>query len=105
MLTVKVILPNGNQFIKEVSSVWMDKSTKESPAKVFYYEAKGMPLGDQIEEGDIYVMNENGKTIADYHLHCPVDTQNSFHLASNGNPEVVMKDGELISADSIVGEK
>jgi hypothetical protein len=103
MLTVKVILPNGDQYIKEVSSVWMDKSTKDHPARVKFYERT--LCGDQIEEGDVYVMNENGKTIADYHLHCPVDTQNSFHLGSNGNPEVVMKDGELIVSDSIAGEK
>jgi len=103
MLTVKVILPNGDQYIKEVSSVWMDKSTKDYPARVKFYE-KNL-FGDQIEEGDIYVMNENGKTIADYHLHCPVDTQNSFHLASNGNPEVIMKDGEVMVAVSMDGVK
>ena len=96
MLTVKVVMPNGSQFVKEVSSVWMDVSTKDHPARVYYYEAKGMPIGDQIQDGDVFVMNENGKTIADYHLHCPVDTTNHIHLGSNGNPEVTIKDGELV---------
>ena len=87
MLTVKVRLPDGSEYVKEVSSVWFNVSKTDEPKySVCYYEAKGMPLGDRIEEGDIFVMNENGKTIANYHLHYPVPTTNLVHFASNGNP-------------------
>ena len=88
MLTVKVRLPNGNEYIKEVASVWMD--VNDNIKHVYFYQPLGMPLGDRIEEGDIFVMNENGKTIADYHLHCPIPPSmsvgNLIHGGSNGNP-------------------
>lgn len=94
MLTVKVIHSGGNEFIKEVSSVWVDvkwENGKPVSKNVYFYEAKGMLLGDRIEEGDIFVMNENGKTIADYHLHPPIETTNSIHSGSNGRPVIETK--------------
>lgn len=65
MLTIKIVY-DGSETIKEVESVALRSSLDVSPSVTF--TEKGNAGFVSIWEGDIYVMNDNGKTIADYHL-------------------------------------
>lgn len=69
MLTVKIIDVQGFELVKEAKSVFYCPMFNESSAKVSIFLHDG-----RVEEtylGDVYVMNENGKTVADYHLSPP----------------------------------
>lgn len=70
MLTIKIRAPNGNELTKEVISV-MYRNAKESESGnpcVSYFALDGAV---DVFEGQIWVMNRDGKTIADYELHYP----------------------------------
>jgi hypothetical protein len=71
MLTVKVIGRDGNESVTEVLNVFMNtwEHSRLQPQLVYYF-VPGESTARDVREGDVYVMNENGKTIADYHL-CP----------------------------------
>lgn len=76
MLTIKVIRPDGSEYVKEASSVFLN-TPKQSPtgrSSVSYYPPL---LPDQSElsvncvdvfDGTVYVMNSNGKTVSNYSL-------------------------------------
>lgn len=83
MLTLKII-DNGFQTVKEVKSVMIRPGTETPTGSscLTYFE-----VGDELKAvdvfwGDIYVMNDNGKTVANYCLGHPapipggIDTDN-----------------------------
>lgn len=68
MLTMRYIEEDGHEVVKEVESV-MRVPAKESVTKSAYLvywniDDKGSPV--EIYDGTVYVMNEMGKTIANY---------------------------------------
>jgi len=69
MLTIRIIGTDGNESVIEARSVFMNnwKQSKTMPQLVYYF-VPGESTARDVREGDVYVMNENGKTIADYHL-------------------------------------
>jgi hypothetical protein len=70
MFTVKIIKPSGEHQLYEadyVSYCPFTNNTSVAKEKV-EFAVPGDPVTYQVVEGDIYVMNFNGKTIADYHL-------------------------------------
>jgi hypothetical protein len=67
MLTVKVHTGNGLDFIEETLFVQFLHALGE-PSYVSYKPMRQEYFRD-VKEGDIWVMNENGKTIANYHLY------------------------------------
>lgn len=68
MLTIRKIGEDGTECVREVQSVVKAPGDgKNLPFVLIVYDANGK--SDQIEEGDVFVMNDNGKTIADYHMH------------------------------------
>jgi len=70
MLTVKVIGTDGNESVLEATSVFMNNWEQSSVMpQLVYYFVPGESTARDVRQGDVYVMNENGKTIADYHLH------------------------------------
>jgi hypothetical protein len=70
MLTAKVRFPDGSEVVKEVSSVEYNPTEIMGFRGIMLFGTKEGQT-TSIFEGDVYVMNENGKTIADYHLHIP----------------------------------
>jgi hypothetical protein len=73
MLTVKIIRPDGTEWVEEAKSVCSntaEQSATHNPSVTYFTNDKEMRCID-IYEGTIYVMNENGKTIADYYLLYP----------------------------------
>jgi hypothetical protein len=66
MLTIKIIY-NDSVTIKEVEDVTLRPAVCDEGQSVIYTE-KGCASFVGVWEGDVYVMNENGKTIADFHL-------------------------------------
>lgn len=68
MLTLRQVKGEYEE-VREVRHVWLrGQGTFEDPLKATV--GAELPTGETLilEEGDIYVMNENGKTVADYHL-------------------------------------
>jgi hypothetical protein len=64
MLTVRIITANGFEKVLEVTEVEYFPPRKDNePAQLFLH-----PCGECIIEGNVYVMNESGKTIASYNL-------------------------------------
>jgi hypothetical protein len=82
MLTIKVIRPDGtkstdnnlssvdfSEFVEEVNSVFLNTGHQSATGSqsVTYFKP-GSDRAYDVYEGVIYVMNENGKTIAKYDL-------------------------------------
>lgn len=70
MLTIKIISQNGGEFVKsDVRTVSFNppimETGKEASLFVWY---KDEPA-ETITDGKVFVMNENGKTVADYQLY------------------------------------
>lgn len=61
MLTVKVIRPDRSEYVEEATSVFLNNNQS-----VTYF--KDGKAGYDVSEGIVYVMNSNGKTVADYFL-------------------------------------
>jgi len=73
MLTIKIRRPDGSEWVEEVSSVSLN-TLKQSPTgrpSVSMFRHGKEPLCMDIFEGMVYVMNENGSTVANYDLGCP----------------------------------
>jgi hypothetical protein len=66
MLTVKVILEDNTEFVKEAISVIV-QPLSDGGRRVDVFREDN--ITEYIDSGDVYVMNSNGKTIGDYHLH------------------------------------
>jgi hypothetical protein len=73
MFTIKIIEPCGRETVKEVLSLIYrpGKETETGNPCVTYYENRGEILAIDVCEGQVYLMNENGKTVADYGLSFP----------------------------------
>jgi hypothetical protein len=70
MLTIKIISEKGEQTIQEVKYVKAhpDPECSSSYKSVTYWETGNDPDRLLIMSGQVYVMNENGKTVADYKI-------------------------------------
>ena len=66
MFTVKIIGLDGTEWVKQTETVVYENL--EIPQVICFGVSGSVPT-NTIKEGDVYVMNENGKTVADYHLH------------------------------------
>lgn len=70
MFTIKVIEDDGHEFVKsDVRTVAFnppDMNTGREPSLFVWYKDE---LTETFLSGKIYIMNENGKTVADYHLY------------------------------------
>jgi len=69
MLTVKLVEPSGHEQIYEAEQVWAEPA--QEPGSSHVYAAPGMDKINPIRFGGpgmLYVMNENGRTIARYVL-------------------------------------
>jgi len=67
MLTIKVYAPDGSTFVREAEAVL--ECVEKDGTHVVKYWSKDYPTAATLTEGQIYVMNDNGKTVADYHLY------------------------------------
>ena len=75
MLTIKVIRPDKSEYIEEISSVFYntaEQSFTRSPSITYFTIQREGRVGVQntidVYEGLVYVMNDNGKTVANYCL-------------------------------------
>jgi len=76
MLTIKIINGNGFEEVHEVKDVFMVPSEHAKMITGYvYYFVPGESTARNVTDGDVYVMNEHGKTIADYHLSSPKDEE------------------------------
>ena len=67
MFTIRIKDASGHEWVKEATSVsFRPSDTDGESCWVTCFYADEAP--EDIDEGDVYVMNENGKTVADYHL-------------------------------------
>jgi hypothetical protein len=70
MLTAKIIAIDGSETVQEIRSVEL-RPARESPTGSRYIMIWGIgeePHSKNVFSGTVFVMNENGKTIADYFL-------------------------------------
>ena len=76
MLTVRIVMDNRHEIVEEVETVVLYPASETGGVdtiNLFKHAQKytpGDPAGE-ITSGHVYVMNENGKTIATYHLFPP----------------------------------
>jgi hypothetical protein len=82
MFTAKIIEPSGREkglsverwtFVpKRLDVIYDAESTltvdTEFPCGVYLYLDKDGTILEEILEGDVYIMNESGRTVSDYHL-------------------------------------
>jgi hypothetical protein len=67
MLTMKVEFLNGNEIVQEIDHTFFHNVNDDgtsNPRLEFF--KPGKDVGISFSEGVIYIMNENGKTIAKY---------------------------------------
>jgi hypothetical protein len=70
MFTLRVIEPSGIETVKEVKGVMLRPGIETitgSPC-LTYWPAGDNSIPVDVCEGDAYLMNDNGKTVADYCL-------------------------------------
>lgn len=70
MFTIKVIEEDGHEFVKsDVRTVAFNPPNADTDknASLFVWYKDEPP--ETFLSGKIYVMNENGKTVADYHIY------------------------------------
>lgn len=68
MLTVRLIAPDGHERLKEMKYVHYDP-LPDTPRVFLFPNEDGLnDFAETINEGDVYIMNSNGKTVAVYHL-------------------------------------
>lgn len=72
MLTIKHVESQGHETIHQARTVsYQPKDANGAlgtPEIVFGFDSPGMDGGLQFGDGTVYVMNDNGKTIATYRL-------------------------------------
>jgi hypothetical protein len=73
MLSVRIIYPDGSELVKEVSRVFKVPSETDTKTTscVHYYEPNSVTC-NYVDSGNVYVMNDNGKTIATYTVNTTV---------------------------------
>lgn len=96
MLTVKIIQPNNQEWIHETFSV-----SKNPPEQSFSgHESVSCFLLDKtcldIYKGQVYVMNENGKTVGNYYLSWP----NELEFKQNELDELIETKKYLLEKNS-----
>lgn len=71
MLTVKIICSDGLELVKETKTAMLrPPSHSQRGSKYFsYFDEEGNSI--DVFDGDVYVMNEHGKTVANYCLGHP----------------------------------
>ena len=74
MFTIKIVDPHGAEYIKQVKEVLYMPPEKEKEWRVMYRDPNNGDVFYEVDEGDIYVMNDNGKTVAAYHLRSEAET-------------------------------
>lgn len=86
MFTVKHITVTGEELLKETEDVvcgFAPQASVSTQRELTFITRKGDAVS--IDSGDVYVMNENGKTVATYHF---------------GNPYAVGTTGEVYAGMS-----
>lgn len=79
MFTVKILEPNGSErgfsieswIINPNQRIVTDSGESNIPITIIpttIYLYKDTHNVEEVREGDVYIMNANGKTVADYHL-------------------------------------
>jgi hypothetical protein len=72
MLTIRVIASDGGELVQEVSCIRVTPDHECQPnykRLTYYWNAGKGGIGENfVSSGQVYVMNESGKTIADYWL-------------------------------------
>lgn len=69
MLTIKIVEEDGSEFVKsDVSIVAFNPPTEAGRQASLFVWYKDEPA-ETFLSGKIYIMNENGKTIADYKIY------------------------------------
>jgi hypothetical protein len=73
MLTIKVIQDGGREEIKEIKSAMLRPGCESYSGWpcITYFETGNESKAIDVFDGDVYIMNENGKTVADYCLGHP----------------------------------
>lgn len=84
MLTIKIIDQDGIQLVKEVKSVILrpGKETEDGRNCLTYFETD--LYHKDVFWGDVYVMNDNGKTVANYCLGHPKVKNNIIDVDNVG---------------------
>ncbi len=87
MLTIKII-SDGRELVKEIKYVEFIEARKSvtGSARLIYCEPEN-EYSLELSEGDIFVMNENGRTVANYCLGHPevTDTGNRINMDDMNN--------------------
>jgi len=74
MLTIKIVGSDGNEAVHEAIEVFMIPASHHKMQNGYvYYFVPGESTARDVIDGDVYVMNDYGKTIADYHIRLPKD--------------------------------
>lgn len=76
MLTIRHIEPNGYETIYSCHSLWREPSPNQVKTEHPHYHQGAMvaDIGDdqrRFSSGQLFVMNENGKTVAKYEWDLP----------------------------------
>jgi len=70
MLTIKLISKDGSEFVKsEVRTVAFNPPSMDTDRDASLFVWYRDEPAETFTEGKIFVMNENGKTVADYQLY------------------------------------
>ena len=67
MFTIKIIKPSGEQQLYEVEWVAYHPQSKTGSVETVEFKKPLDPSLYLVDDGEVYVMNSNGKTVADYH--------------------------------------
>jgi hypothetical protein len=70
MLTIKVVQEDGFEYVVEAQRVMLFPagfSVNQTKESLQWYKDQN-DIGTEIPSGHVYVMNENGKTVAKYHV-------------------------------------
>lgn len=68
MLTIKIVRPDGEQQVYETKWVAYHPENKLGSTETVEFLVPSDSSSCLITSGNVYVMNEGGKTIADYYL-------------------------------------
>ena len=89
MLTIKVRRLDGSEWVEEVSSVSLNTPNQSQSGRmsVTFFRNGKEPVSTEVYDGKIYVMNENGKTVANYDLGYfpPIETLDEVKKEASSN--------------------
>lgn len=90
MFTIRIMFESGLEVIHQATNVQSRPGTETLSGVQCVTWFEGNQGHDLYDEVDVYVMNENGKTVADYHLHYPQEIKERLRLHAEVKPAVVM---------------